>query len=146
MRFSIAALLLLTACAPGGTLGQEAVMPVIAPTDTLRAEFSQADFDASTGVLRLAGRILARGPQTAGWTEAVGANITLRPPDQTDWSSGSPFIPVLMRKPHVILSAGRSGAFEFGAVTPNLDGYQLDFQWVGSFGLSVRVDSLVASM
>ena len=120
-------------------------MPVELPTDTLRAEFVRAEFDAATGVLRLAGRVLARGPQTAGWTEAVGANITLRPPDQTDWSSGSPFVPALMRKPHVVVSAGREGAFEFGAVTPDLAGYVLDFQWVGSFGLTLRVDSLVAS-
>lgn len=141
MRFAVTALLLLAACAPAEPLQQQSVMPVLAPTDTLRAEFSRAEFDPSTGVLRLAGRLLARGPQTAGWTEAGGANITLRPPDQ----NVAGFIPSLMLKPHVVLGSGREGGFEFGAVTPDLDGYMLDVQWAGSFGLRLRVDSLVAA-
>lgn len=120
-------------------------MPVELPTDTLRVEFSRAEFDAPTGVLRFSGRVLTRGPQTPGWTWAGGAQISLRPPDQTDWSNGTPFIPALMLKPYVVLSAGREGGFEFGAVMPDLEGYEVEVRSVGAFGLSLRVDSLVAA-
>ena len=116
-------------------------MPVEAPTDTLRAEFTRAEFDAATGVLRLAGRLWVRGPRSAGWVEAIGANIVLRPPDQTEGG----YVPLVMRKPHVLLTAGREGAFEFGAVAPDIRGYTFEAQWTGAFGLSLRVDSLVAS-
>ena len=107
MRLALALVLTLVACTPAGALRREPVMPIILPTDTLRVEFSRAEFDRPTGVLRLAGRVLARGPQTAGWTAANGAQIALRPPDQTDWTSGTPFIPLLMLKAHVVLSAAR---------------------------------------
>lgn len=116
-------------------------MPVEQPTDTLRAEFTRAEFDATAGVLRLAGRVLSRGPQTSGGTEAVGATLTLRPPDQAEDGR----VPLLMRKPFVTVSAGLEGAFDFGAVTPDPAGYTFDAQWVGSFGLKLSVDSLLAS-
>ena len=47
--------------------------------------------------------------------------------------------------PYVTLSAGREGGFEFGAVTPDIDGYSMEVRYIGSFGLSLRVDSLVAA-
>ena len=50
-----------------------------------------------------------------------------------------------MRIPYVTLSAGREGGFEFGAVTPDIDGYSMEVRYIGSFGLSLRVDSLVAA-
>lgn len=141
MRLALVALLALAACAQPEPLRYESVMPVEQPTDTLRAEFTRAEFDTATGVLRLAGRVLSQGPQTSGWTEAVGATLTLRPPDQTEGGR----IPLLMRKPFVTVSAGLEGAFDFGAVTPDPTGYTFDAQWVGAFGLTLSVDSLLAS-
>lgn len=122
-------------------LREPITMPVEEATDTLRVIFERAEFDAASDVLRLAGRVLVRGPQLGGEQAAIGAQITLRPPDQTE----AGFLPFLMRKPLVALSAGREGAFEFGVATPDPGGYTAEFGFAGAFPLVLPVDSVLSA-